>query len=412
MLTPSLRQFDTLFIFKLPNSATMGDSEHHRQPDAPEWQKAQAQAQPQADPESSSNSKAEPELNKPQSTALEKAKKFLQDPEVQRETPERKSAFLKSKGIPQTDIDELLHDDIVAAQAEPESENTTPQPSDKTETWTVSQDMFDAQPPPPPTTEKKEDRPPIITYPEFLTKPTRPPPLMTANGLLNTLYAFGGVSALIYGTSKFVVEPMVDSLTAARVSFHETTSQSLAKVTEKLESTVSEIPPAKKIDTAAHTDDGAADDASSSYDDPSEMFHRDIGVQTSAPASPVLGAMTTTTSREEERPSVQQARRLTELVASVRAVSDGLVSLTDKSIDLKGVLGVFKDELDVMSAANNNVDMVGGYSLYGGANRNEPDDEIKKAKENIRRVKGVLLSTRSFPATTTTTAWADVPSFT
>jgi hypothetical protein len=57
---------------------------------------------------------------------------------------------------------------------------------------------------------------------------------------------------------------------------------------------------------------------------------------------------------------------------------------------------VFKDELDELSYSVN--DFVGSSSLYGYGRSSEPDDEIKKAKENIRRVKGVLLSARSFPA--------------
>ena len=143
------------------------------------------------------------------------------------------------------------------------------------------------------TTERKEDRPPIVTYPEFLTKPAQPPPLMTANGFLNTIYAFGGLSTLLYGTSKFVVEPMVQSLTEARISLHDSAKQDLEKLVDKLESIVSEIPAAAKKNQLVHTGgagrDGEEDndDAKSSYEDPAELFHRDIGVQTSLPSSPV-----------------------------------------------------------------------------------------------------------------------------
>jgi len=244
------------------------------------------------------------------------------------------------------------------------------------------------------TVEKKEDRPPIITYPEFLTKPVRPPPLMTVNGFLNTLYAFGGFSTLVYGTSKFVLKPMVQSLTEARNSLHESAKDDLTKLVEKLESVVSEIPPAK---AAVHTEEYHDDDDKSSYDDPTELFHRDIGVQTSLPSSP---AESTFEPSPEESASVQQARRVAELVASVKAVSDGIVGQTEDLGDVKSLLDVFRDELDQLSSAHTGPDYGSGFSMYGSANRNEPDDEIKKAKENIRRVKGVLLSTRSFPGST------------
>jgi hypothetical protein len=43
-------------------------------------------------------------------TTAEQAKKFLQDPEVQKETRTRKVEFLKSKGIDVAVIDKLLAD--------------------------------------------------------------------------------------------------------------------------------------------------------------------------------------------------------------------------------------------------------------------------------------------------------------
>lgn len=268
---------------------------------------------------------------------------------------------------------------------------------------------------------RKEDRPPIVTYPEFLTKPPRPPPLVTINGFLNTLYAFAGLSTAVYGASRYIVQPMVDSLTEARVSLHETASQDLAKLVSKLESTVSEIPPPKPRATKTvpaksinNADDDEGNDAASSYDDPAELFHRDIGVQTSPSPTPPAAATATATSffgiapshprqssesQRKETPSALQARRLSSLVSSLKTLGDDLVAQTESLGNVKTVLDLLKDDLDALSAAQT-TDFVGGYSLYGAASKNEPDDEIKRAKENIRRVKGVLLSTRSFPATT------------
>lgn len=243
---------------------------------------------------------------------------------------------------------------------------------------------------PPPA--KKEDRPPIVTYPEFLTKPARPPPLVTVNGFLNTLYAFGGLSTLVYGASRFVVEPMVNTLTEARISLHDTANRDLTKLVSKLESTVSEIPPPKPKDTPADKDD---DDAVSSYDDPTELFHRDIGVQTSLPASPQQPPAQPATAAAN--PTIAHTQNLLRLTNAVKTLNEGLVDHTESLGDVQTVLDMLKQDLDKLSAAAA-TDFVGGFSLYGAASKNEPDDEIKKAKENIRRVKGVLLSTRSFPA--------------
>ncbi|KAK0639244.1 peroxisomal membrane anchor protein conserved region-domain-containing protein [Cercophora newfieldiana] len=353
----------------------MGEAEDKPQPDAPAWQKA-AQAPVEA---------GESEPNKDAPATLEQARRFLEDPEVQKQTPARKIEFLRSKGLSESDVEELLKNVSQEPQTEPPvvDRAAVSQPEPPSQVATTQ------------TAEKKEDRPPIITYPEFLTKPVRPPPLMTVNGFLNTLYAFGGFSTLLYGTSKFVLEPMVGSLTEARVSFHETAKDDLTKLVEKLETVVSEIPPSAKA--ANHTDEHHDDDAKSTYEDPTELFHRDIGVQTSLPPSPAVSDYETS---PPEPASHQQARRLTELVASVKTISDGLVGQTEDLGDVKSLLDVFREELDQLSSVHAGLDYGSGFSMYGSASRNEPDDEIKKAKENIRRVKGVLLSTRSFPAST------------
>ena len=216
---------------------------------------------------------------------------------------------------------------------------------------------------------------------------------MSVNGFLNTVYAFTGISTLVYGTSKFVLEPMVAQLTEARGELHDTTKQDLTKLVSKLESTVSVVPAYKSKEhlTVHHGEDGN-DDAVSQYDDPTELFHRDVGVQT----SPIDFSFRSSPSPQAETATEYQNRRLSSLVSSLRDVHEGLEDQSDSYADVKTVLNVFNDDLDKMSAAHM-TDFVGGYTLYGASGRNEPNDEIKNAKDNIRRIKGVLLSTRSFP---------------
>ena len=216
------------------------------------------------------------------------------------------------------------------------------------------------------------------------------------NGFLNTLKAFGAVSALIYGTSRYVLEPMANSLTEARIDLHDSANQKLGKLVEKLESTVSEIPETRKPDALGHTDgQGGDDDDDSSYDDPSELFHRDIGVQTETP-SPPDNALTGGASGEPTEPSRKAADRLAELVASVKAAKESYVQETQTLDQTRTVLDEFERELSAMSQPQN--DYIFRYGMQGSIANGEADDEIKKAKENIRRVKGVLLSTRNFPA--------------
>jgi hypothetical protein len=86
----------------------MSGAEDKPQGDAPAWQKA-AQPEPDAEVESSKEAPA----------TLEQARRFLEDPEVQKQTPERKIEFLRSKGLSESDIEELLKDVSQDPQTEP-----------------------------------------------------------------------------------------------------------------------------------------------------------------------------------------------------------------------------------------------------------------------------------------------------
>ncbi|KAL3963766.1 hypothetical protein ACCO45_000770 [Purpureocillium lilacinum] len=67
--------------------------------------------------------------------------------------------------------------------------------------------------------------------------------------------------------------------------------------------------------------------------------------------------------------------------------------------EIRTLLDVFRDDLDGMTYGGQ-TQFVGGYDMYGTAKKSEPEDEIRKVRDNIRRVKGVLLSTRNFPGST------------
>ncbi|KAK0673418.1 putative PEX14/17 peroxisomal biogenesis factor 14/17 [Cercophora samala] len=333
--------------------------------------------------EPSTNTEAEPPKaeaesaptpEKTREATLEQARIFLKDTETQKATPAQKTEFLKSKGLSDSDIQDLLKE-------------------------VVTQDAPQLDQPPLTTTSllPKEDRPPIITYPEFLTTASRPPPLITPSIFLNTVYAFTGLSTLIYGTSKFVLEPMVTSLTASRIELAETTNTSLSKLVTKLEETVSEIPIYPSSHHHHDQDSPRASlDAQSQYDDPTELFHRDIGIQTEDTPRSSLNISTPLFpgSAGKETAIQYQAKRLGGLVKSLKQVNEGLVSQTEGYADVKTTLEVLRDDLEGL-ARETSGEVYGGYNMYGA--RQEKDDEIRRAKENIRRVKGVLLSSRSFP---------------
>ncbi|PWI66689.1 hypothetical protein PCL_04827 [Purpureocillium lilacinum] len=319
---------------------------------------------------------------------LQVARRFLEAEEVKTASRDKKAEFLKSKGIEDGDIQKLLGEPTTSQQKHDENSSAVPdaQHAQQEATQTPSSPSPSAG-----------DRPPVVTYPEFLTKPQRPPPLVTTNGLFNTLYAFAGLSTLLYGTSKYVVGPMVESLTDARADLYDTSSKKLDALVAKLEKTVSVIPPPK---TAAGAVSATADEDADASDaeDPTEMFHRDIGTQTtSLPASPLASAKAK--DGEGEPLSARQAERLTTLAKTLSGIKDQFRTQSEDMDEIRTLLDVFRDDLDGMTYGGQ-TQFVGGYDMYGTAKKSEPEDEIRKVRDNIRRVKGVLLSTRNFPGST------------
>lgn len=247
---------------------------------------------------------------------------------------------------------------------------------------------------PPPVKQQQQqtstERAPIVTYPEFLTKPQRPPPLVTTNGLLNTLYACIGLSTLVYGASKYVVAPMVDQLNHSRSEIQEATASQLDSLITQLEKTVSVIPPQASSAAAPHQ----IEEESDSEEDPAEMFHRDIGTQTSFPSV----TPKTKDAADEAPVTAQHVTRLAKLAKSISGLRDDVQAQSTSFEGMKAQLDAFHDDLDAM-AFNQDVGS-SAYEMFGAPRKTEPNDEIRAVRDNIRRIKGVLLSTRTFPAST------------
>ncbi|CAK7219359.1 hypothetical protein SBRCBS47491_003817 [Sporothrix bragantina] len=354
---------------------------------------------------------------------LEQARVFLRDESVQRESRPRKAAFLASKGLTSTQIDQLLaEEDEVATAESPAPVQAIGAPA-----------------------EQAPSLPPIVTYPEFMARPPRPPPLVTPNVFLGALYGSAAVSSLLYTTARLVLAPMVDTLTESRAELHDTAANNLTRLLDQLEKVVSEVPEAAKAgpggaaarsslaaaSAPAEDDDVSTDESTDSYDDPTEVFHRDIGIQTSLPPSPALAPKVTmdstvpspstslahppASSAGEPSQSYFQAERLSNLVTSIRSLSQGWSGSGDVLSEIQTTVDVFREDVEKLSRPpayayggglgsgiygyGSSVSMTGSnkYPGYVTTTRNEPDDEIRKAKENIRRVKGALLTTRTFP---------------
>lgn len=229
------------------------------------------------------------------------------------------------------------------------------------------------------------DRAPVITYPEFLTSQSQEAkaPLITTSNLLTTLQITSFLSAVLVGTSKFILNPMLDSLTSARVDLHSDVHAHLNKLLEALEKSVSVVPDAKPRKSQLLEEEELDDE------DPTECFHIDASTQTSYPIIPSKN------DAPKPPPSEVQATRLEGITKSLNDIRDGLKGQTEDLGDIKMLVDVFRDDLDALTYK-----VPAELEMYGTATtrKNEPEDETTKVRDSIRRIKGMLLTTRSFPA--------------
>ncbi|KAF2460322.1 peroxisomal membrane anchor protein conserved region-domain-containing protein [Lineolata rhizophorae] len=367
-----------------------------------------------------------------QGTLLEQAARFLEDPSIKDAPRERKVAFLESKGIEAEDIAKLLGPD--SSSRPTASGPTSPVPasttSNTTSTTTPSSSPSPTLTPHTPTSTTRSvarsdppparDVPPIITYPEFLTTPTKPPPLVTVSRLLNTAYATAAIYGLAAVTSRFMIAPMAATLAERRHEYATHALEGVQGLNEKLEGMVTRVPAEgegkrkPKRDASAggaEDDEGDDEDTESEDEDPEELFHRDFGTQTtptllSRRGSAAGGAAVDAPQGgepESETPSVADAHstrlsimgsHLSELLSGAEAGAQADSSAAEALSDLDNYLA----ELTYVTPHYSN-GYGGGYGGSGGAGQGAKEkDAIEAFKAEIRGVKGVLLSARNFPA--------------
>ncbi|RDL40241.1 uncharacterized protein BP5553_00220 [Venustampulla echinocandica] len=341
----------------------------------------------------------------PESTSrdevLEQAKKFLEEDEAKDASTDKKIAFLESKGVRSEEITELLG-------VTRNTEASNPAPSQAPQT----QSPASVKPPTPQVSSPIQARqpytqapsapqgPPIITYPEFLVTPQERKPLVTKPRLLATLYAFGALSTILYGTNTYLVTPMIESLTKSRLSLNSTATSNLEKLIAKLESLVSTIPIYTPKQQSIQVGDDIIGGDESEDEDPTELFHRDIGVQTSPshsqnpsrPGSPVPDSVTEIN---------KHVSRLSTLSTHINGLVSDSTSEGQDTSELETTIGVLREYLDgiAYTPPSYGYGLSGSFGGYNGSGdgKDKENDEIAKVKAGIRGVKGVLLSARSFP---------------
>lgn len=380
-------------------------------PAIPAWQRATSSG------ENSESLPAPTDEKKPASTTdlTEQARIFLNDETVKNSTRERKEEFLKSKGLQGDDIQKLL-DSEEATTTDKDDElrtvhdsNTTPvqQPISSTPTLTPS------HPTSAPTEARvvpRTDVPPIITYPEFLLKPQKPPPLVTLERLANAAYVLAGLSALTYGASKYLVGPMLESLTGARLDLAGSAQTSLQKFNDKLESSVSHVPYIAPLHKPKHPDD--ASETSSVDSDPTELFHRDIATQTTPARSRSSSAASDTS---PQNATEKQSTRLYSLHSTLSSLLSS-TSTTFATDNLSTSITDLQAIVDKIEANSHPITAPTTFNNYTGTSwqtsastkdkkdgqDKEKETEAAKFKAEIRALKGAFLSSRNFPTATRT----------
>ena len=176
---------------------------------------------------------------------------------------------------------------------------------------------------------------------------------------------------------------MLDSLTSARHSLFETAITNLDTLNEKLEGIVSSVPKAASI-----TIEG--DDASSSASDPTELFHRDVGIQTEIPQSPTSDL--DHASHLDKSPQESQSDALESLGQLLKEVLSYNEDVLEEDVEMR-------TKITKLNLYLENLNKKPSFQVQHGraVRQGEEQDEIAKVRAEIRGVKGALLSARTFP---------------
>ncbi|KAF3048288.1 hypothetical protein E8E12_011630 [Didymella heteroderae] len=313
---------------------------------------------------------------------LDQARRFLEDPNIRNAPREKKAVFLQAKGVSPEDIETLLGK-VVQQDASPDLEAAGAR------AWsTIPPQPIQASSAPPP---QPRELPPIVTYPEFLAQTEKPPPLITTSRLVNTAYVAGGLMASIYGLSKYIVAPMAENLAEARHDFAAHAHEQLVELNKKLGQSVS-VDPANKV---KKTSSEIGEDVSEADSDPTELYHRDYGTQT----TPNLSRRPSLANTDAHPAVTAHENRLKIISSHLNEIAANRSNSRVSKDSLQTQVTDLTTYLNDMSYQNQYYSSMGGHwGNYGlPSNKDGKKDQIEILKQDIRAVKGVFLSARNFP---------------
>ncbi|MCJ1274696.1 hypothetical protein MMC21_002494 [Puttea exsequens] len=350
----------------------MGESNDEK-PVLRSWQRTSDPAAPTPSEQQEPKPDAQETETENRASLIEKAAKFLEAEGIRNASRERKTEFLLGKGLSGEDVHGLLDENQTTEAPVAEGVQTEQQDVSGTTSPSMSSESIPQSSP-----EPARDVPPIITYPEFLLHSQKPPPLITAGRLFATLYIASGAAATIYGGSKYVVEPMIQSLTSARHSLFETASENIEQLNQKLEQNVSKLP---ETGTLHEDSDTGLED-----DDPARFFTRSTATQTSPSLSQSTSSLNSSHLLEDSQSVItSQQEKLEGIQSQLKTL---LPSGSEDSAHIKKSLEELRGYLDELA----------NPSRANSAKKAVEKDEVAKFKAGIRGVKGMLLSARNFPS--------------
>jgi hypothetical protein len=244
---------------------------------------------------------------------------------------------------------------------------------------------------------------------------------VTLRSVLYTLYGAAGLGATFYTASEYIMKPMLANLTDARHDLASTTEANLKKLNEKLEQNVSQIPPSllakaniSSSQSVISDEDGV--DIESITSDPTELFHRDIGTQTTQDLTNPPPATTSSAVTEPEKSAptstaLTHQKRLEQIGTQLRDFADTQTTsstLHDTTRSRISDLQRYLDGLLYSKSSSYPYSATTGYGMYStpgldsgsaatGWGKGE-EDAISGFRAEIRGVKGALLSARNFPS--------------
>ncbi|KAI5791701.1 hypothetical protein DFH27DRAFT_570122 [Peziza echinospora] len=289
---------------------------------------------------------------------------------------------------------------------------------------------------PVPQQQQFQQPPLIVTYPEFLAPPPAPPAPVNAKSLVTGMYLAGAAAATVYGASKFLFQPMFDSLTSARSELAQTALTNLNEFNSKL----SVLVPNRRFPSSATTgvtigaerrpgspnsqngtssagqgtssgtttgpgarsldnnNNNPNDDSDSENDSDAEsttsslrthLFHVDASTQTIPESDDPEDSSDPTKPSPSDKKLAHISSHLATLIDSNSDAAD-----SDLQFELQSLTS-YLDSLHYEGSSLYGPPLgAGAWPLAGGAGT----DSVARLKAEIRSVKGVFLNTKNFPA--------------